>query len=610
MQNRVEQALDSIAHGIKSEFLISSNFNMEESRALEKAVIEGKLSSLKKIAITGPNTEQWRKNIETNLNVIFKNADNSNLCGLQEIDLSAYSPTDYIINAISYAIEVKALPNLKILKLYSLDITEPTQLRIIEAITNNSLAIDYLNVSNGTDSDTVALKLLNLDPLRTYSSNYTHEGVSRMYKEIEDAKNKGDSQEMIAFRISQYLDLMGTQQNVKVVKYILERPVEFPVILSYTYLGSPYTLMKYYNNDLEMMLYLFRKGYTPIPISDQQTVLQQIANDAQNSHDKNIIKKRDWVLEQLVRIPHHEIQDLIGNFSEEISEKLLLNNQILLKTLISTSLGIRKEFFTEAIHKSSGATLKKFQELITGSPNHYIKYIVETAINSLNKTYLEKDLGTGQYKGHAASTLAYWPPGDNVMQSISTPVLLAIIKKYFIQRSASFNEKKELLVTLYNNNYSLVSDNIDKIIKILGSDDVTAAILSNRSKFYNILGALPENMVDVLFETVSGNDINYAFQLEQLFKLCTAICSAEISYGSTPSCLPGFIGRIALCIADELEPSIGNQYELWTCGVTPSNNLAIHKDNIGEVVNNLVSKIIHSTPHLLLKLKSMHNVFS
>ncbi|CAF0761305.1 unnamed protein product [Didymodactylos carnosus] len=565
---------------------------MDESRALERAVKEGQFSSLKKIAIAGPHTDQFKKNIEKNLHVIFKNADNSNLRCLQEIDLSAYSPTDYTVNAISFSIEAKALPNLKVLNLYSLDITEPVQLRIIAAITNNSLSIDYLNVSNGTDSSKVALKLLNLDPFRTYSSNYLHEGILRMYKEIENLKSKGKNKEEIARHISKYLDHMGAQQNIEVVKYILERPVEFPIILSYTYLGSTNTLMKYYNNDLQMHRYLFSKGFTPVPISGQQTVLQQIANDAQSSHDKNIIKKRDWVLEQLVRIPNNEIQELIGNFSDEISEKLLLNNQILLETFINTSLDIRKEFFTEVIYKSSGATLKKFQELITGSPNNYIKYIVETAINSLNKTYLEKDLGTGQYKGHAAGTLAYWPVGDNVMQSISVPTLLAIIKKYFIQRVASVNEKKELLVTLYNKNPDLVNDNIDKIVKILGRDDITSTILSNRSKFYKNLESLPENMVDVLFKTVSDNDINYAFQLEQLFKLCTAICSAEISYGRTPSCLPGFIGRIAFCIVDELEPSMSDKYELWIGGATPSNNLVINKNNIREVVNSLVSKII------------------
>ncbi|QOD38232.1 TomO hydrophobic C-terminal domain-containing protein [Candidatus Wolbachia massiliensis] len=231
----------------------------------------------------------------------------------------------------------------------------------------------------------------------------------------------------------------------------------------------------------------------------------------------------------------------------------------------------------------------------------FIEAIFNKAEQALREQYLEKK--DGKYcNGHPTAELQYDYIRDDA--KVTIPESMGRIKLLIDNFSVPLKEKKELLVTLANQNPELVEKKLSKIRLELGDNNISQRQVTNRAKFYELLDNIDANKVNKLFKEISNLDIKEIWKEQKEFVFLKQIYIAATTYGeNTSACIQGTWSQIINSIS-EISSKIVVQYDrhLEEEQKQETQKNVITKENIKLFMEGLANKLIqHVELHPELK---------
>ncbi|WP_264374914.1 MULTISPECIES: TomO hydrophobic C-terminal domain-containing protein [unclassified Wolbachia] len=352
-----------------------------------------------------------------------------------------------------------------------------------------------------------------------------------------------------------------------------------------------HTLSHFYNDDLEMQNFFFKRGMIP----EQRRDDWHIARDRQSVHRGSVSKRIKFFTKKLVESTEASEEQLKQAATSYVESIELLeqyqNDPIRLKFLSSTDSEKRS-----VMEKTLG-------DNPVPNDKEFIKTVIDKAKDALNTKYLRKNQ-FGEYDlGYPTEPLQYDYTRDDA--KITIPESIGYIKLLIDNFSVPLEEKKELLVTLMEQNPDLVKNKSSKVKEKLGNSVILDKEQFNKEELHGLLNVIDDGKkVDELFKEISDLDIEKIWREQKEFVLLKQIYVASTTYGENESaCTPGIWSQIMISI-NEISSEIVDQYDryLEEEQKLEAQKNVITEENIKPFLEDLAKNLVqHAESHPELK---------
>ncbi|WP_264684979.1 MULTISPECIES: TomO hydrophobic C-terminal domain-containing protein [unclassified Wolbachia] len=380
------------------------------------------------------------------------------------------------------------------------------------------------------------------------------------------------------------MDLAPRTGSGRIITHILKNPDKYPFLIN-SRDEQEHTLAHFYTHNPEMQNFLFERGMIPEKVVNQEREDERIAQDNQSVHASPIVKRTKFFTKKLVestKANKEQLKQAAASYVESIELlKQYQNNPIRLR-LLSLTDNEKRSVMEKTLHNSDS----------TPNDKEFIKTVIDKAEQVLVDKYLEKN-EQGEYAGiYSTSRMQYDYARDDA--KITIPESIGYIKLLIDNFPIPLKEKKELLVTLAEQNPELVKQKLSSIKSELENDNISQEQITNRAKFHKLLDNVNDDKVNKLFEEISGLDIEKVWREQKEFVLLRQIYIAATTYGDNSSaCIQGTWSQIISSI-NEISSEIVIQYNHY---LEEEQRLEAQKDvikekNIKPFLEGLADKLI------------------
>ncbi|WP_019236530.1 ankyrin repeat domain-containing protein [Wolbachia pipientis] len=380
------------------------------------------------------------------------------------------------------------------------------------------------------------------------------------------------------------MDLAPRTGSGRIITHILKNPDKYPFLIN-SRDEQEHTLAHFYTHNPEMQNFLFERGMIPEKVVNQEREDERIAQDNQSVHASPIVKRTKFFTKKLVestKANKEQLKQAAASYVESIELlKQYQNNPIRLR-LLSLTDNEKRSVMEKTLHNSDS----------TPNDKEFIKTVIDKAEQVLVDKYLEKN-EQGEYAGiYSTSRMQYDYARDDA--KITIPESIGYIKLLIDNFPIPLKEKKELLVTLAEQNPELVKQKLSSIKSELENDNISQEQITNRAKFHKLLDNVNDDKVNKLFEEISGLDIEKVWREQKEFVLLRQIYIAATTYGDNSSaCIQGTWSQIISSI-NEISSEIVIQYNHY---LEEEQRLEAQKDvikeeNIKPFLEGLAEKLI------------------
>ncbi|WP_168464308.1 leucine-rich repeat domain-containing protein [Wolbachia endosymbiont of Ctenocephalides felis wCfeT] len=431
------------------------------------------------------------------------------------------------------------------------------------------------------------------------------------------------------------------------IKCILQNPGKYPFLINSRDTGG-HSLYHFYNDSDEMQKFLFEHGLVPIRELEVEegARLENFVRDTQSIHKKEVVEATNFFVEELAKSMEESedrskqltederrsrLEHLTNDYMASV-QALLTQDSKILKLLSISKIdkeeviemvlkAIMRSTYTEAeeekqeifrnvlsiiadhdiTEEEKESTIKNVLSAMINrgvseeDKERAIKHAIDifrndesfiTTIVNRAKEELETRYLNGVYKLKCTDGKKV-----NIPESIS--YINSHINKLF--SSISANDKRDLLVTLVDQNLELAKEKLHEMVKQQGIDKERIKEIPNGTEFCKFL--TDDSQLDTLFKKISGWELKEVWKENKKFILTKRIYMAATAYdGLRSSCDP--VSNIINSVEEIDSKLVDKYYEKEEKSIITGNN-------IREFVRDLAKKLIQyaeNNPELKLAL--------
>ncbi|WP_353284774.1 leucine-rich repeat domain-containing protein [Wolbachia endosymbiont (group A) of Lasioglossum fulvicorne] len=221
-----------------------------------------------------------------------------------------------------------------------------------------------------------------------------------------------------------------------------------------------HTLSHFYTHSPEMQKFFFERGMIPEEERSRRDD-ERIARDSQSVHGSLVVKRTNFFAKKLVESrgdSKEQLEQAAASYVESIRLfKQYQNDPIRLK-LLSLTDNDKRSVMERTLRNSDSIPNDK----------EFIKAVIDKAEQALKQQYLKKNF-RGEYdQRYPTNRMQYDYARDDA--KITIPESIGYIKLLIDNFSVPLKEKKELLVTLMEQNPDLVKNKLSKSLFIIFSE--------------------------------------------------------------------------------------------------------------------------------------------
>ncbi|WP_264336558.1 MULTISPECIES: TomO hydrophobic C-terminal domain-containing protein [unclassified Wolbachia] len=384
-------------------------------------------------------------------------------------------------------------------------------------------------------------------------------------------------------------DIARSDNNGDWLKYILEQSEKYPFLINSRNEQNE-TLLSFYTHSPAMQKFLFSHGLIPAKEPERTNESQKIVLNKQSVHSEVAAKKTRFTTKELLKYleaSKDKLEQAATSYMENIPKlyEEYQNNLIKIRLL-----SITKDEKTRVMEGklSKNATLP--------DDKAFVKEIFEKAKKVLEDQYLNKDKYGNYTQEISRIELQYDYTRDDA--KITIPQSIGCIKLLIDRSLIPLEEKKELLVSLAEQNPKLVQQKLSSIKSELKNDNISYEQITNRTMFHKLLDNVNDDKVNKLFEEISGFNIEKTWKEQKEFVLLKEIYEAATTYvyknfESHNACTQGTWGHI-INSTDQINLELKKKCDeyLEEQRNLESQKTSITEENITEFVEILASKLI------------------
>ncbi|WP_339045254.1 hypothetical protein [Candidatus Mesenet endosymbiont of Agriotes lineatus] len=456
------------------------------------------------------------------------------------------------------------LTNLTFLDLIDNEITLKQKEELIEALA--ALKLDGLNQSEN-------------------SSLFGNTMLRKFYNYLKGLPSKTD-EELYRNGVKEMIfTLARHDDNGTTIKHILTYSNKYPFLIN-SRNKDGHKLSHFYTHSPDMQKFLFEHGLIPEP-KEQDKRLQNIITDNQSVHNNPVVKKTNFIVKELVKsskASQDELKQAADFYLADIPKLLqqYKDDQIRVK-LLSITEDEKRSVMEKTLHEN----------VPVPSDQQFVEAVMSKAKETLKIQYLRKK-ATGEYDhGYPTTQMQYDYTKDDA--KVTIPQSIGYIKLLIDGFDIPLNERKELLVTLAEQNPKLIERKLSYIRSELENDDITQEQVTKRSEFHKLLNDTEDkNKIDKLFEEISGLDLKEIWKEQKRFVLAKQIYVAATTYGENSSaCIQGTWSQIVNSIS-EIDLGLADKYEQYLAKERKKEKQreVITAKNIGEFEEYLGNQLI------------------
>ncbi|MGL9757427.1 MAG: hypothetical protein ACR5LA_00870 [Wolbachia sp.] len=373
---------------------------------------------------------------------------------------------------------------------------------------------------------------------------------------------------------------LASKRKIEEVLLLLDDPDKYPFLVNSK--GSEGRALPYfYSHSPEMQRFLFELLFERGMVPERDD--RRIAQDDQSIHISSIAKRTNFFAKKLVKsikVGEEQSKQAAASYVESIELLKQYQNDPIRLRLLSLTDNEKRSVMEETLF--SGSSIQNDKE--------FINAVIDKAEQVLVDKYLEKN-EQGEYAGiYSTSRMQYDYARDNA--KITIPESIGYIKLLIDNFVVPLKEKKELLVTLMEQNQDLVMSKFSAVKRELGDFDREGL---NKTELHALLKDIDDDRkVDELFKEISGLDIEKIWREQKEFVLLKQIYIAATSYGENNSaCIQGTWSQIINSI-NEISTEIFIQYDhyLEEEQKLEGKKDVITKENIKPFLEDLANKLI------------------
>ncbi len=383
-----------------------------------------------------------------------------------------------------------------------------------------------------------------------------------------------------------FFDLAQQNHCEEGIKLLLNDPDKYPFLIN-SRDEEGHTLSHFYTHSPEMQKFFFERGIVPEKERNQRREDERIARDSQSVHASPIVKRINFFTKKLVesvKVDKEQLKQAAASYVENIPELLeqYHNDPIRLRLLSLTD-------------NEKGSVMKKTLRETDPIPGdeEFIKTVIDKAEQALKQQYLKKNCHGEYDQEYPTQELQYDYTRDDA--KITIPESIGYIKLLIDNFSVPLKGKKELLVTLMEQNSELVRGKLSIIRKELGNSDILNEGQFKKTELHGLLNGIDDDKkINKLFKEISGLDIEKVWREQKEFVLLKQIYTAATTYGENSSaCIQGTWTQIISSI-EEISSEIVERYD---CYLEKEQKLEAQKDvitkeNITPFIENLADRLI------------------
>ncbi|WP_265036212.1 leucine-rich repeat domain-containing protein [Wolbachia endosymbiont (group A) of Anomoia purmunda] len=378
----------------------------------------------------------------------------------------------------------------------------------------------------------------------------------------------------------------------KIVKHILTQPNKYHFLIN-SQDEQGHTLSHFYTHSPEMQEFLFKHGLIPEkePELERDAELQGILRNRQSVHARAANKETSFFTAKLVKsinANENELKQAATSYMENVPKllKQYQNDQMKVKLLGLTKDG--KRLVMEQVLRKNAAV---------PDDKEFIEITFKKVEEVLKQKYLSKDQEGEYIEEMSRGKLQYDYTRDNA--KVTIPESIGYIKLLIDRFTIPLMARKELLVTLVNQNPELVQQKLSRIKSELGNDNVSQKQITNRAEFHKLLNDVDADKVNKLFEEISGFNIEETWKEQKEFVLLQEIYEAATTYISRNTgeninaCIQGTwshiinsVSQIDLNLREQCDQYLEKERKL------EKQQNSITEENITPFVENLAGKLI------------------
>ncbi|WP_265017231.1 TomO hydrophobic C-terminal domain-containing protein [Wolbachia endosymbiont (group A) of Epistrophe grossularia] len=366
------------------------------------------------------------------------------------------------------------------------------------------------------------------------------------------------------------------------VRYILTQPDKYPFLIN-SKDEQGHTLSHFYNHSPEIQEFLFKHGLVP----EKDSTLRNITNDKQSVHAGLAVKKTKFITKNLVesiKASEGQLEQAVNSYVESIGLLKQYQNDPIRLRLLSLTNNEKKSAMEKTLRETDP----------TPGDEKFIEAVIDKAEQALKQQYLKKNF-RGEYdQGYPTNRMQYdYTRGSE--RFITIPESIGYIKLLIDDFSVPLKEKKELLVTLMEQNPDLVKNKLSKVKEKLGNSVILDKEQFNKTELHGLLDGIDDGKkVDELFKEISCLNIEEVWREQKEFILLKQIYIAATTYGENSSaCIQGTWSQIIGSI-NEISSEVVAQYDRYLEEEQrrEMQKDAITEENIKPFLEGLANKLI------------------
>ncbi|WP_341822228.1 leucine-rich repeat domain-containing protein [Wolbachia endosymbiont (group A) of Clivina fossor] len=348
-----------------------------------------------------------------------------------------------------------------------------------------------------------------------------------------------------------------------------------------------HTLSHFYTHSPRMQELLFEHGLIPEQERNQRRDDERIARDSQSVHKSLVVKRTNFFAKKLVestKASEGQLEQTVNSYVESIGLLKQYQNDPIRLRLLSLTDNEKKSAMEETLRETDP----------TPGDEKFIEAVVDKAEQALKQQYLKKNF-RGEYdQGYPTNRMQYdYTRGSE--RFITIPESIGYIKLLIDDFSVPLKEKKELLVTLMEQNPDLVKNKLSKVKEKLGNSVILDKEQFNKTELHGLLDGIDDGKkVDELFKEISCLNIEEVWREQKEFILLKQIYIAATTYGeNSGACVQGTWSQIISSI-NEISSEIVAQYDRYLEEEQKQEmrKNAITKENVIPFVEDLAGKLI------------------
>lgn len=376
--------------------------------------------------------------------------------------------------------------------------------------------------------------------------------INQFYNALVESYNKGKDGKLEDTNFVRDLVFYFAQNDNtgNEVKYLLSHPEKYPFLIN-SKDKNGHKLSHFYTNFPKMQKFLFEHGLIP-ELEKKDEELQRIIADNQSVHDSAAVKKTNFIVKELVKsfkANQDELKQAADSYLADIPE--------LLKRCQGNPIRIKLLSLTENEKRSVMAKTSSKNNPVPDD-QQFIEVVMSKAKETLETKYLRKKETDKYDDGYPTNQMQYDYTDDNA--KVTIPQSIGYVKLLIDQMIIPLPEKKELFVTLTEQNPKLIEQKLSYIRSEF--KNITQEQVTKKSEFYKLLDDITDSdKIDKLFKETSNLDLEKIWREQKEFILAKQIYVAATTYGENSSaCIKGTWAQIISSV-DEIHLELLNKFQ-------------------------------------------------